>query len=85
MSKIEFCLVNPPSISKIKYIRERADYFCEMFETFDMSNSRKKGYKWWIVPRNGKKILVSDLYYNKAQCRNIGKRFADMIGLEWRE
>lgn len=43
------------------------------------------GYRFVVKPGNGKIILVSKIYKNKAQCRNIGAKFAKINRLGWRE
>lgn len=57
----------------------KADYVCVM-EKSDV------WWYWYIRTYNGHVIAESsDFYRNKAQCRNVGKKFADKMGLEWRE
>lgn len=47
---------------------------------------RKNEYYWEVVTSNGHVLLHSiNSYNNKAQCRNVGKKFADISGYEWRE
>ena len=40
---------------------------------------------WDIVTYNGHIIQRSKYYDNKAQCRNVGKPFAESSGYEWKE
>jgi len=42
-------------------------------------------YIWEILTYNGHCVTSSSSYKNKAQCRNVGKRFTETMGLEWRE
>ena len=42
-------------------------------------------WDWRIIPRNGKEICCGNVYENRTQCRNVAKKFADAVGLRWRE
>lgn len=64
-------------------------------ERRDMTKSKKDfvrmvqgndwAWYWEIITYNGHYICSSEDYLNKAQCRNVGKKFAQRNGLEWRE
>lgn len=60
-------------------------YFVQMVPSFDFQNNNT--YMWYVKTNSGRIILHSKLsgYKNKAQCRNVGKKFASYVGLEWRE
>lgn len=56
-------------------------YFLELCKFYN-------GWYWDIVTVNGQSIIGENpvkIYKNKAQCRNVGKKFALYCGLEWRE
>lgn len=42
-------------------------------------------WQWYIRTYNGHTIIISEWYFNKAQCRNVGKKFAEKTGLKWVE
>ena len=71
-------MLKPPMTTSVDKIKSRSKYSCRMYDVLD-------GWYWDIVGKNGRTLLISDPYKNKAQCRNVGKKFADMCGLEWRE
>jgi len=57
------------------------NYYVEMFKVAFKSPLYK-----YVVFSGSHSILESDTFYsNKAQCRNIGKKFADAMKIEWRE
>ena len=70
-------------------LNNKPDYFVEMKrDLVDVPGSLHCYWSDWIFkvqPKNGKTILKSRPYANKAQCRNCGKKFAESLGLEWRE
>lgn len=43
------------------------------------------GWQWYIYGTNGKCILESNWYKNKAQCRNVMKRFAKKFKIPYKE
>ena len=47
--------------------------------------SHINGWVFYVYGINGKAILKSKVYLNKAQARNCGSRFARLMGLEWKE
>ena len=60
-------------------IETKEDYVCVMHK---LSNH----WYWYIRTYNGHTISTShSVYSNRSQCRNIGKKFADKMGIEWRE
>lgn len=71
-------LLRPNNTCSVEKIKQRAKYFCRMTNV-------NGNWFWDVVPSNGKAILMSDPYKNKAQCRNVSKRFAEAVGIEWRE
>ena len=58
---------------------KKKPYFVRMVKHDDAYTSE-------IVTYNGHIVFITQSFYlNKAQCRNVGKKFADKMGLEWRE
>lgn len=43
------------------------------------------GWYWFIDMPRGHRVIEPRYYKTKAQCRNVGKKFADSLGIEWRE
>lgn len=61
------------------FIESKPKYFVRMERVMNI-------WVWYLVTYNGHEIgLCKKHYTNKAQCRNIGKRFAESVGLKWRE
>ena len=63
---------------KIVFVEKNKDYFIEM-------KNSSGGWYCQVVPVNGKSIQLGKFYWNKAQCRNIIRRFADSINVDFRE
>ena len=83
--KVKLELVNPPVTTRVDQIMRRSEVFFQMVKYMSPTDC-KYLYQWQIVNRkNGKPLRIEHLYQNKAQCRNIGKRYAEMFGVEWRE
>jgi len=65
-------------------MKKKSKYFCELSRA--TRGVAPHFWKWDIICING--VNISDtrnIYINKAQCRNTGKKFAKSVGLEWRE
>lgn len=77
-------LVNPRRTASVEQIMKRNGYHMELTSYCPSPSSTKEFWVWELFS-NGKGIGLSLPYSNKAQCRNVGKKFADICGIEWRE
>lgn len=77
--KIKFQLIKTPSMSVMD---EKRPYTVRM-DSFRTA----RGLHWFFYAYgpNGKRIMTGKDYLNKAQCRNIGKKFAELCFLKWIE
>jgi len=62
----------------------RASYVVKMIQ-LNSTENQKPFYKFFVQSSNGVRILNSKFFTNKAQCRNTGKKFANIQDMDWRE
>lgn len=74
-------LINPPNVCSIENILIRDKY------SFELKRLKLyQGFVWEVIliPCNGKGMSLRR-YKNKAQARNVWKKFANATGIKWIE